>query len=526
MVTPYNEFLQRFFYKPSFNHEKNRVHWLNRLIYENRLDDVTIHLQKKWKHYRGDGYGLTPWHIAAMTNNQRAALLLFQAKIWDINAQDAHGCTAMHHAAVAGHLTFIHFLKSHGASEKICNFYRGTPHDLLQQCYRTVDPRVQTFWIKQGDQIVEKTGEEFAQLLHATLVEEEIVYTPVQWIKRWRHEIKNSFFRDKYVGKTLQCYAAYHQKPPPKVYLDHDPQVGYFLRAGEKIPPFTMIGEYLGEVLDKTESKHRWAPRDKELKRLSKKSEDPDEVVFNFSSDPRYQYTASTDYWGGESGVIDAFAQRGLMAMMACSFPNVFEDHIRFQKGQRQRVILFSCEEIEKDAPLVTDYGAGHMVKKMIYAELREKEMIEFFKDKDNQQFNEMLKKPEPRQFTTENAYLTALANHQRTAYLLGTPQAMLTLELKDGLKASLVHLQIEHRQPLFIDDFLHRLSGLIWDVSAEVKEQIKSELLAAVKTHTLLNLYKLMEEKRQVLMREYWKNKPNPFGWTNPLVRRGPVTD
>ncbi len=515
MINPYNEFLKQFF--NSYNDDKSRLRRLNRLIYENKLEEVEEKLQKDWDYHMRDSYGLSPWHIAAMTNNQQAALLLFRAKIWDINICDNLWCTAMHHAAVAGHITFIHFLKSHGASDKLCNLSRGTPQDLLQQCHRAVDPRAQTFWIKQNDEIVEKNGEEFAQLTHATLIEEDVVDTPAQWIKRWRKDVKEPVYfyaQTEFVGKTLQCYQAFRPGTAPKVYLDHDPKIGYFLRAGEKIPPFTMMGEYLGEVLDEDETNKRWAPREREKRRLENNSEDPDAVLFNFSLNSRYHYSSSTSM--SVKGSIDAYAKRGFMAMMACSFPNVFEDFVSHQRGQRQRVIFFSCEEIEKDAPLVTDYGREHMVKKMAYVELREKEMFDFFKDKDYDQLQSMLKKPETSQFSKETDYLTALANHQRARYLLNTPQALLTLRLKDSLKVSLLDLRIKYSHPCFIDDFMYRLNfqTWLWDAAPpETVKQIKEELLAAVKTHTLLDIYKLLEDKYNVLLREYYKDKKRSFG-------------
>ncbi len=478
----YDDFFRHNYFKKNFS--KNVVFCLNRMIFLGELNSASLLIQHdRTKLAGGDQWQLTPWHIAAITNNMDAARFVQQINIWNVDAQDNSGYTAMHHAAVLGNRTFIEFLKSIGASDKIRDVINGgTPQDILAQCYPNTNPSEQQILVKKEDQIRKETGEFFEKLTGAAFLDKELVISPDFVFKQWQGYKSIAFNFTVFEIHLIERYEKFRANSHlPKMYLDSHPTIGHLVRAGEKIPAFTIIGEYLGEIQERPKTKARHC-----------------NVGFNYDKNPEDHYT----YKLNDGSIINSFKMRGMMAMLASSFPNVMVNHVSLQRGQFERLVCYTIEDVEVDEPLVLDYGAGHPVKKMSYVELRRKEMEAFFRGKDAKTLFSKLnffKEKTPPNISLHEEQI-ALREEAKVKYLMTTPHAMLKLLLKRCISHEVARELIERGEFLeYQKEFnskLLSLNELLGNEEGETAQKIKEELLDATQNLELSGLCRMMEKK------------------------------
>ena len=74
-----------------------------------------------------------------------------------------------------------------------------------------------------------------------------------------------------------------------------------------------------------------------------------------------YEENIEKDY---NMDTIDAIRWRNMMAMIACSFPNLISLPILGCNGLPKRYLIVALEDIGKDEELCLDYGENHEVIK------------------------------------------------------------------------------------------------------------------------------------------------------------------
>ena len=402
--------------------------WVEASDIENdeRIDEIDYRVNNDYfKH------GFSPLHIAAIMGNLNAAQILVGTRVCQMNVKDHGEATAMHHAAARGDRVFGEFLRTHGANDHFVDFYQGTPANVLSQCHFHNDPLQQRCFYIESGQMREGNGLDFSRLTGATFIDRDICITPLDWVKSWEKgcsgdtEKRNEILSDHQQVHLRSLYDAFIQKPP-QVYLDSHDIAGYLLRAGEDMPAFTVIGEYLGEI-DSEQREALKTRHDLEL-REKKRGLKKWETDYCYSLDPRYHY---------QLGKVDSFEKRGLMAMVSSSFPNIIVRELICQKGQESRIIFLTTELVIKGSILAFDYGEEHSVKRMPYVELREEAMVEFFQSRSWDQILDSLMHPD--EYSDDpGTRLQELAEEAKVKYLMNTPTAMVRLVLGNVISCEL----------------------------------------------------------------------------------------
>ncbi|MCE5319381.1 MAG: ankyrin repeat domain-containing protein [Parachlamydia sp.] len=361
-------------------------------------------------------HGFTPMHIAVMTNSLDAAQVLLDSGKCQLDETDQNGATALHHAAVLGSMLFIQLLVSNGANETFQDGYGGTYQDILRLCHQKIDPAAQKVFVRIASGTVqEETGIQFFQRTKATLIDADCLLSPLLWLENWENiqhaeklNARDVALRDRYLAR----------RPAPVFWMDHDPSVGYYLRAGQKIPRFTILGDYLGKI-DPIERKTKCDNHKQMVLQKANQLKDWQKPFFYHDS-PEMQYGHSS---------IDAFAFRGQMALVADSFPNIVTRPIWRANGVYQRVIFVAAQDIDMGEILSIDYGNEHEVKRIPFKELRSEAMDTFFKTHSQDALIDILKKENSRSANLDQQ-LERLANVAMVNYLLNSPTAMLKLYL------------------------------------------------------------------------------------------------
>lgn len=367
--------------------------------------------------------GLRPLHVAVMIGNLDAARILLQTGVCDVNVRDFADATPLHHAAVKADLVFMNFLKENGAHSTLQDCYGGTADDVYRLCHHQPDPAHQRFHYLENGVVREGNGDDFKRLTGAIFLDDVAAMTTVDWVRMWFDALSKP---TKSPELILNLYSSFLSKPP-KLYLDHHDGVGYILRAGEDILPFTVIGEALGEIDSEEE------------KRLNKEyaTEGQNTEVYMTTGENKYFYSSHPKYHYFLGGV-NGYRKRGLMAMMPSSFPNVMGYPLTNLKGRKQRYIYLTIESVKKGDVLALNYEGEHDVKGMSYAELRSNELVAFFQSKTKESLWGGLRSD--RELSSDlSRNLEEQAERKKIAYLLCTPTAMVSLLLTKVVSCSTV---------------------------------------------------------------------------------------
>lgn len=369
---------------------------------------------------------LSPLHIAAMTGNLVAAQILVGSGKCNVNQKDGGGATASHHAAVLGNREFIQYLEQNGADPGITDNHGGTVQDIWTMIHHPIDQGAQSFLFQMpSGEVVNETGLQFYDRTKGVLLTSTLVLSPLQWIEDWKNsgeELKLKGFerdlRDRYID--------FKSQPLPRVIVKEDPTVGYYLCAGQFIPRYSIVGEYLGKI-----DFHEWKEKENDYERMvadkSRQIEDKNEKYFAYAENP------STDY-GLER--IDAYAFRGLMGLVADSFPNIISHPVMSASGVVQRTLFIAATDIQNGEILAFDYGRVHQTKKIPFKELRQDAMETFFQSHTEAELLEILKKSKKYPEGLDER-LEILSLQGQLEYLLHSPTAMLSLYLKGMIKVS-----------------------------------------------------------------------------------------
>lgn len=267
----------------------------------------------------------------------------------DLCFQDERRWTALHHAALLPDSEIYEFLLQQGMIkgldlENLRNDLNGTPRDFLKLTGRqkTLPPQ---FYFEENGIMQEGSDELFYNLTKAYLTA-EIFATQEDLLVQWQEGLSlQPSTREKVYDKMFSSgYFAYCKKAP-RVYLKKADvsgiDAGYNLHAYEKILKGSVVAEYTG-------------------RQVSPGQKDGSSYLF---------------------GPINAQSQRGLAAMIADGFPNVFPVWLYRKRGMPVRIIFVALEDILPGDVLCFNYGPNHSVKLLPHGEFRKESMAAFFKN-------------------------------------------------------------------------------------------------------------------------------------------------
>lgn len=457
--------------------------------------------------------GLKPIIVAAMLCHRGAAEILLATGFCDVNVKDKGGATALYHASANGDEFLADMLRGYGATDECMKGVMSS--SMLRQSYPRLNPAEHFFNYQQGNVITLETGVKFRALTGSILLTQDLFIHPQERFENWKIslDLQNEDVEFTSIDRQmLKLYEDFRFNQSPKLYLHSDPDVGHHLYAGEDIQPFTVLGEYLGEV-DRQLCMQKQQRLNEEIKAHKRdKPTDEDEEKFLYPGHDEHHYLiggrtiyekVKTPYGALQLkektiDTIDGYAYRGLMAMINCSFPNVMARPVKCKDG-RQRVLMITTELIKRDNPLAYDYGR-HSVKRMKYREMRLDSMREFFSTHNTL---ERLMRHMPKQSSKSSKNLNELfcqiADEMKLMYLLNTPTAVLWLYLNRIISWDVIYDLFQHKALLergkndygqtLEGQFLWELNGLIQ--KREMTREEKSGLLNAIGNEDLLALYR-----------------------------------
>lgn len=473
-------------------------------------------------------FKLTPIHVAAMMDNVAAVKCLLSTKLCQVNARDGAGATALFHAAINGSHEVAQLLKENGALDECMKEVEYSK--LFAQCHPPLTAASQQVFFREQGQTVQRTGEDFNRLVGSRLIDQDLYICSQEWIEKWKniqdkdhHGANRARWYAKVVLSTYDLamrslYDLFCKNTPRHVYLAFDPAIGFYLCAGEDIPPFTVIGEYLGEVNDALHEEKEQSSIRSIKERATEDKCDEDEKKFLYCDQPRYHYQLggrTEAFWdSGPYGgmewktktieVIDAHDYRSLMAMVNCSFPNVIARPV-LTPYNMIRVLFITMESVSKDTPFAFDYGP-HSVKRMRYREMREAALESFVASTDLEAFASNLPKSEKDYSDDLQERLRQVSEEAKLDYLLQTPTAILSLTIKGLLSFAVIDklfrskYQIKNKET----EYRSTMEGtFMWELKEMIKykrltEPRKTELLDAIGKEELLTIYRMLRKINQ----------------------------
>ncbi|MFI5343095.1 MAG: ankyrin repeat domain-containing protein [Chlamydiales bacterium] len=485
-------------------------------MHEKRTQKIAQKRDKKAKkrlkslvnHEIGENQLLRPLHIAVMTNNIKAARILLGTGLCKLNDLFSRFCpetTFCHHAAALGNREMIQLLLDSGAKPDQIDYSGATYQDLLKMCHPEFNDRPKSFYYQAPSGILKGDEAKFREMTGAVLLVEELVVTFNEWFENWKSDFKVNdpcaHYKYEFSQELKRRYLEFRQSPPSneKFYLAFDEKVGHYLVAKETIPAFTIIGEYLGEINNAKDMSQKIENR-KLLEKEKNLMPEEEQKHFIFLDNPRIAYglvNIDTETYN----CIDAYEYRGLMAMIASSFPNVAFISTPFIKGSIRHVFI-TVEEVPEGGVLAIDYGKGHSVKKRPYCELRSVQLEQFFRNQNPVDLTQMLAPVWVQPYPGFEETLRKCADKDSIEYLLATPSALLSLILDEIISVDTVKLLFQRNTIVFYQTpvdmpsvFFKAICNLMDKLSMSTDEalnqSIKEELKKDIGAKSTLELYK-----------------------------------
>lgn len=358
--------------------------------------------------------GITPLHVAVMVESLEAVEWLITEAKCDVDVRDGAGATPLHHAALLGNRPLCERLVQAGVPEGALDFSGARYSEIFACCHPDLEAIT-----SESPAFYEETG--------AYLLKEKLLVSPLVWLEEWEKNTEERALEYVDTQKELRArYREFKEAPPLKFARVHDPRMGFYLRAEQVIPPFTIIGEYFG-VIDPDHWKEKKAAylqkEEAEIQGTTNRAK-----LFAYLSNPETEYNIEG---------IDGYAFRGEMGLLPSAFPNLMARAVLNMGVARERVVLISMEEIPAGSVLAFDYGEEHAIKKGPYVELRCDEMRAFFSGKELALLKDFLCYRANDKLLEE--HLEQIANQAKVKYVLNTPSAMVDLVLRGILTCEMI---------------------------------------------------------------------------------------
>ena len=353
-----------------------------------------------------DHYGLTPLIICAMRCKEviaRALLVAWKGTSNEryINAADAFGFTALHHATLAGATAMINLLQEFGANAKLLTNLEGSVEDLKKISFREMaSSSMRNIFIeeKQGEikTICDLSQERLQELTGLELYRDEIYVQKQLFKKFWM----TSFAIIKQFGGMYG-----HDISPqyPRVLVRRCQKIsGWEIVAHEKIKPHTILAKYAGELYQ-DESDTR----------------DTSYALFSVDAKKIGNFTRWLN-WGFPNCIINPCPTNG------------------YVQGY-----LISIEEVPEGQPLLWDYGLSHpLAFEEPHFLFGQDQMHQYFKQTNLQKCLELyatsLKSALSQKVTLNKQKLAFYKNTEvqtKISFVLNAPGALLDLHFNNIIK-------------------------------------------------------------------------------------------
>lgn len=293
---------------------------------------------------------LSPLHVCAMTGNLKCAEALIDTKVCNLDAQDAGGATALHHAAVRDHKEMVLLCLKNKAAQ-LQDRFGGTYTTILRQMKPPKSDSQTILYKNEEGKLVRGNGADFERLTGAAFLDKDCRIDAEQWLKCWEKGPLKPVLMPPSIEGEYERFC----KNPPELYLESHPEVGMNVRAAQEIEPGMVIGEYLGEIREGASALPSGHYTFEQFESLQK----------------------ATDYVYGDN---DATHFRGIIPMCNDSFPNAKCVSIYNKKGLPLRTLLVAIHPIKRGEPVVYSYGLGHKIRFGKRFELRKNAFISYFK--------------------------------------------------------------------------------------------------------------------------------------------------
>ena len=352
---------------------------------------------------------ITALHVAIMRNRSVVVDKLIEVGA-SVTAQDEHGWFPLHHAAlISNHL--VQLLLQNGAKVDARTQLGGNYKDLLGLAgiERTSDRALLSY------KALSKESEE----IHSSSLSERLKMDYVDecmWPEKFLFHLWTEI-PEKERGRSLnqmqiseELYPQFKTNPL-KIILNETQALGIDAMAGQFIAPFTLIGEYTGEIV-------------KEKKGILDSNV---QLTYSFLLKEERNYTIS----------VDAEKMGNWTRYMNDGFPNVFSFDLFNTAGQKYRKVFFVAdpEGIRDGESLFYDYTwRYHTLKWGHYVLVEKEKMRSFFRNFDEhyknliQIYNEMEQPTNPNQHVNYSQIIQFRALEARLLYPFQTPLALMDL--------------------------------------------------------------------------------------------------
>ncbi len=277
-------------------------------------------------------YQVTPLHVAAITGQVEIARNLIEFGHVDVNAEDIHGWTPLHHAVVIKNARMINLLQKYGAKDGVVNDRNGSPLDFHEMIHAETKPLDQPILEMDSSGSFVKMSRKSFKALTGSIFIDRMKVPPSLLIDDWglvSHD--EAFYNYDCQVNNRKRYETFLNSAV-KVALQRttideggtERPIGATIVAACDIEPGAMICDYLGEYTDSENSE-----------------------------------VGKEDY---RLGRVDGARFRNLGPIAQDGFPNAFGSAVINIKGLPHVSILVATSKIKKGEPVVWDYST-HPVK-------------------------------------------------------------------------------------------------------------------------------------------------------------------
>ena len=329
----------------------------------------------------------------------------------------------------------------------------------------------------------------FEKITNTKYLQKEVKMSKEEWIRCWKKSEKKELSR---LEMDLQKeYLKFKKKKEIKFYLDKNHITGHFLRAGESIKKYQIIGEYLGYYC--SQSIEKKIDQYVSLWEKNCKNFDEKEKYFFNVLHTESEYILQN---------IDSYEYRGSTAMIASSFPNLINVSIKNCCGVESRNVFIALQDIEKDEILAFDYGVSHDVKRMPYVELRKDSFVSFFKFWSSQDLSVFFSPPfyPSPSFTNLKELIDFSSFHNKLFYIFHTPSSFIYLFCNNifsvHLSLSLLKLFLSSQEKKEDDSYwLILFFGELILFLQNFEEESKNVLSKMLERDSIMKIYQCIKE-------------------------------
>jgi hypothetical protein len=408
-------------------------------------------------------YKITPLITAILFGNKEAYKLLLEADV-NPNESDFHNWTALHHAAAINNEELLSLLLDHKADPYLKTDLKGTVLDILWMV-KTYFPTKLPITLYESNEHKPLTNMEFKKLTGAFYTGNIIITTDQLYKDCYLSYIRNDFDNTKLNKIILENECK--KTEGFDLYIEKN-KFGFGVKAQKEIPPFHIITEYTGTIIDNPSS-----------------AEDVDYLLCNLQG----QHF------------------RNIGAMVNDSLPNTI--FLPISINGYTRSFLVSLEKIEPNTPIHISYGESSL-KNTTHSDYNYSLIVEFLKKLSIKELFEQNKKiSSQNNFKDYDAkdYPDFFVNHCKLQYLPETPLTLIRLILEDHITTEdLAYMEKMYSHHVFFKEFYPQIKDFL-----DRRSQLPTEYL-----QTLCEFLKPYFEKGSVqyvasfirnLCREYFFN-------------------